>query len=287
MNANGSLPRVVLRTRALEMEYGQGAGRVRALDAVELEVAPGETLAVMGPERLRKIDPAAPAGGLERPSAGEVWLAEDRIDQLSEKALARLRRHAIGFVFQAFHLMDELTAVENAGCPRCWPALAARARRRAEELLDQVGLTDRAEHLPTALSGWRAPAGRDRTRAQQRAAGRPRRRANRQPRQRRNAGRALAPRQPAFGRADAADRHPRRPGRGHRRPADLHARRRVRRGDQADARNQRPAQRAGRAGGLTWWAAFARLAVSRRVTCAGARPRPRSCCWRSWGPRPP
>jgi len=156
MSANASLSHVqpALRTHGLEKEYGQGAGLVRALDAVELEVAPGETLAVMGPSGCGKSTLLHLLGGLERPSAGEVWLAGRRIDQLSERALARLRRHAIGFVFQAFHLMDELTAVENVELPAL---LAGRsphpARRRALELLEQVGLSDRAEHLPSALSG--------------------------------------------------------------------------------------------------------------------------------------
>ena len=143
-----------LRTRGLQMQYGQGAGLVRALNGVELEAAVGETLAVMGPSGCGKSTLLHLLGGLERPSAGEVWLAGRRIDQLSEKALARLRRHAIGFVFQAFHLMDELTAAENVELPAL---LAGRspgaARRRAAELLEQVGLTDRAEHLPAALSG--------------------------------------------------------------------------------------------------------------------------------------
>jgi ABC-type lipoprotein export system ATPase subunit len=93
-------------------------------------------------------------GGLERPSAGEVWLDGTRIDQRSEKALARLRRTAIGFVFQAFHLMEELTAAENVELPAL---LAGRspgaARRRAVELLERVGLADRAAHLPSELSG--------------------------------------------------------------------------------------------------------------------------------------
>jgi putative ABC transport system ATP-binding protein len=76
------------------------------------------------------------------------------VDQLSERALARLRRHAIGFVFQAFHLMDELTAVENVELPALLAGRSRRAaRRRAEELLEQVGLADRADHLPSALSG--------------------------------------------------------------------------------------------------------------------------------------
>jgi putative ABC transport system ATP-binding protein len=156
MAANESLTHVgpVLRTRGLEKEYGRGAGLVRALDGVELEVVSGETLAVMGPSGCGKSTLLHLLGGLERPSAGEVWLAGRRIDQLSEKALARLRRRAIGFVFQAFHLMDELTALENVELPAL---LAARspsvARRRAAELLERVGLTDRAEHLPSALSG--------------------------------------------------------------------------------------------------------------------------------------
>jgi ABC-type lipoprotein export system ATPase subunit len=156
MNANESLPRVgpVLRARGLEKEYGQGAGLVRALDAVELDVASGETLAVMGPSGCGKSTLLHLLGGLERPSAGEVWLAGRRIDELTEKALARLRRHAIGFVFQAFHLLDELTAVENVELPALLAGRSPReARSRAVELLERVGLSDRAEHLPAALSG--------------------------------------------------------------------------------------------------------------------------------------
>jgi ABC-type lipoprotein export system ATPase subunit len=156
MNANESPQRVgpVLRTRGLEKEYGQGPGLVRALDAVELEVASGETLAVMGPSGCGKSTLLHLLGGLERPTAGEVWLEGRRVDRLSEKARARMRRHAIGFVFQAFHLMDELTAVENVELPALLAGRSPRAaRHRATELLERVGLTDRAEHLPSALSG--------------------------------------------------------------------------------------------------------------------------------------
>jgi putative ABC transport system ATP-binding protein len=78
------------------MEYGRGASLVRALDEVELEVGSGETLAVLGPSGCSKSTLLHLLGDLERPSAGEVWLAGRRIDRLSEKALARLRRHAIG-----------------------------------------------------------------------------------------------------------------------------------------------------------------------------------------------
>jgi ABC-type lipoprotein export system ATPase subunit len=154
--ANESLSRVgpAVRARALEKEYGRGAGLVRALDGVELEVATGETLAVMGPSGCGKSTLLHLLGGLERPSGGEVWLAGQRVDQLSEKALARLRRQAIGFVFQAFHLMEELTAVENVELPALLAGRSPRAaRRRAAELLEQVGLTNRGKHLPSALSG--------------------------------------------------------------------------------------------------------------------------------------
>jgi putative ABC transport system ATP-binding protein len=156
MDANESPLRTapVLRTRRLEMQYGQGEGLVRALDGVDVDVTAGETLAVMGPSGCGKSTLLHLLGGLERPSGGEVWLAERRIDQLSEKTLARLRRHAVGFVFQAFHLMEELTATENVELPAL---LAGRspgvARRRAADLLEQVGLADRAGHLPSALSG--------------------------------------------------------------------------------------------------------------------------------------
>jgi putative ABC transport system ATP-binding protein len=144
----------VVQTHGLEKEFGRGEGLVRALDGVDLAVAHGETLAIMGPSGCGKSTLLHLLGGLERPSAGDVSVGGRRIDQLSEKALARMRRHSVGFVFQAFHLMDELTALENVELPAL---LAGRsphaARARATELLDQVGMTARADHLPSALSG--------------------------------------------------------------------------------------------------------------------------------------
>jgi putative ABC transport system ATP-binding protein len=83
-----------------------------------------------------------------------VWLAGRRIDQIGEKALARMRRSAVGFVFQAFHLMDELTARENIELSALMAGRSPRAaRRRAADLLERVGLADRAGFLPSALSG--------------------------------------------------------------------------------------------------------------------------------------
>ena len=144
----------VLRARGLRKEYGKQAGLVRAVDGVDLDVAAGETLAVTGPSGCGKSTLLHLLGGLDRPSAGEIWLAGRRVDQFSERALARLRRDGIGFVFQAFHLMEELNAVENVELPALLSGRSARlARRRASDLLDQVGLADRARHLPSQLSG--------------------------------------------------------------------------------------------------------------------------------------
>jgi putative ABC transport system ATP-binding protein len=144
----------VLRAHGLRREYGKGEALVRAVDGVSLDVAAGETVAVMGPSGCGKSTLLHLLGGLDRPTGGEVWLAGQSLGRLGERGLARLRRDAVGFVFQAFHLMDELTAVENVELPALLAGRSPRAaRRRAAGLLEQVGLDDRARFLPTALSG--------------------------------------------------------------------------------------------------------------------------------------
>ncbi|MFG6191730.1 ABC transporter ATP-binding protein [Nonomuraea sp. JJY05] len=144
----------VIQTRGLVKHHGQGQSRVRAVDEVDLEVPEGQTLAVMGPSGCGKSTLLHLLGGLERPTGGEVWLAGRRIDTLSERALARLRRRSVGFVFQAFHLVEELSAAENVELPVLLAGRSRReARRRAGLLLERVGLADRAQHLPAQLSG--------------------------------------------------------------------------------------------------------------------------------------
>jgi len=143
-----------LSARGLRKYYGKDTGLVRAVDGVDLEIESGETVAIMGPSGCGKSTVLHLLSGLDRPTDGEVWLEGRRIDQMGERQLARLRREKVGVVFQAFHLVDELTARENVELPAL---LAGRppnfARRRATELLDRVGLADRARHLPSALSG--------------------------------------------------------------------------------------------------------------------------------------
>ena len=150
----------VLSARGLRKEHGEGEGLVRAVDGVDLDVSTGEMVAIMGPSGCGKSTLLHLLGGLDRPSAGEVWLNDRRIDNISEKALAGMRRTDVSYVFQSFHLLEELTAVENVELAALLAGRSPRvARRRAEELLDQLGLAGRARFLPSALSGGQRQRG--------------------------------------------------------------------------------------------------------------------------------
>jgi putative ABC transport system ATP-binding protein len=144
----------VIKVRGLYKVYGKGEARVQALGGVDLDVRAGETVAVTGPSGCGKSTLLHLLGCLDRPSAGEVWIDERRVDQMSERGLAKVRRYAVGFVFQSFQLMDELTAQENVELPALVAGRPPRAAHlRAAELLEQVGLADRRHHLPAELSG--------------------------------------------------------------------------------------------------------------------------------------
>src|SRR3954464_9140510 len=106
-----------LRVTQLAKHYGRGEALIRAVDDIDLEVPAGESLVVVGPSGCGKSTLLQLMGGLDLPSSGEVWVSGLRIDQTSERARARLRRDHVGFVFQDFHLMEELTAVENVELP--------------------------------------------------------------------------------------------------------------------------------------------------------------------------
>ena len=147
-------PTVLVHAKGLRKDYGSGEGLVRALDTVDLDINRGEAVAVMGPSGCGKSTLLHLIGGLDRPSAGELSVAGKRVDELSERALAYLRRDEIGFVFQAFQLMDELTAQENVELPALLAGYSPNeARTRATALLEDVDLADRARHLPSMLSG--------------------------------------------------------------------------------------------------------------------------------------
>ena len=129
-----------------------GSGPVNILNGVDLRVEQGETLAVVGPSGSGKTTMLMLMAGLERPSSGQVRLAGVDLTQLGEDELARFRREHLGIVFQAFHLIPTMTALENAALPLEF-AHNPDARRLAREALEQVGLGHRADHYPSQLSG--------------------------------------------------------------------------------------------------------------------------------------
>jgi putative ABC transport system ATP-binding protein len=132
--------------------FGRGEGAVRALDGVSLSFARGSFTAVMGPSGSGKSTLLQAAAGLDRPTSGRVRLGEHELGELSEKALAGLRREHIGFVFQSFNLLGALTAEQNVALPA---RLAGRRLPRSvvRDALERVGLGDRARHRPAQLSG--------------------------------------------------------------------------------------------------------------------------------------
>ena len=138
--------------RDLSRRYGAGDTAVDALRGVSLTVAQGELIAVMGPSGSGKSTLMHLLAGLDRPTAGEVWIDGTAIATLGDSELTQLRRRHIGFVFQFFNLLPMLTAEENILLPL---ELAGRAPERAwvEELIAAVGLGDRRAHRPAELSG--------------------------------------------------------------------------------------------------------------------------------------
>jgi putative ABC transport system ATP-binding protein len=134
--------------------YGTGPSEVHALRAIDLSVAPGELVAVMGPSGSGKSTLLTIAGTLEEPSSGEVTVGGIAVSQLSRNQRAALRRRSIGYVFQDFNLLAGLTAAENVSLPLELDGTAVRvARRAALETLERLGLEDRADRFPDELSG--------------------------------------------------------------------------------------------------------------------------------------
>lgn len=148
----GAVPMV--RLEALTKGYGSGATRVDVLRDLDLEVPRGELLAVVGPSGVGKSTLLHLIGLLDRPEAGTLELDGDQMNDLDGEQRARLRNELVGFVFQHHHLLDELDARDNVGLPlRIAGHGARRARDRAEELLEAVGLSHRIHHFPDQLSG--------------------------------------------------------------------------------------------------------------------------------------
>ena len=134
--------------------YGEGATRVRALSGIDLTVAEGELIAVMGPSGSGKSTLLTLAGGLEQPTDGEVMILGQSVTGLGAAALAQLRRRSLGYVFQDLNLIPSLSAVENVALPLELDGTGTRAARdEAMVSLSSVGLADLAGRFPDQLSG--------------------------------------------------------------------------------------------------------------------------------------
>src|SRR6267154_2501492 len=129
----------------------EGGGEIRALDGISLQVAAGEWLAVMGPSGSGKSTLVNLIGCLDQPTAGEVWLDCENVAGISTQELTRVRAEKIGFIFQHFHMIPYLTAVENVMLAQYFHSMTDE--NEALEALQKVGLKDRAHHLPAQLSG--------------------------------------------------------------------------------------------------------------------------------------
>ena len=150
----GNVDRVVLRTAGLGRQVTSPEGPLTILDDINLAIRAGESVALVGPSGAGKTTLLALLAGLDQPSAGQVWLCGEEITALDEDGRARLRGKRVGFVFQSFHLLPSLTALENVMLPMEFSGVPASERRkRAGVLLERVGLDKRLAHLPRELSG--------------------------------------------------------------------------------------------------------------------------------------
>src|SRR5215212_6123199 len=135
----------VVRARGLVKTFGEGRVARRVLDGADLEVEPGEVVAVLGRSGTGKSTLLHVLGGLDRAEAGEIEIAGERVDGASERRLAALRRRRIGFVFQFFHLVPELTGEANVRLAARVRGAHPRAGARARELVERLGLREVAD----------------------------------------------------------------------------------------------------------------------------------------------
>jgi putative ABC transport system ATP-binding protein len=144
----------IIRMRGIRKVYETGRVKVEALRGIDLEIGRGEFAAIVGPSGSGKSTLMNLLGCLDTPSGGDYFLGGEPVAGLSRDALADVRNRRVGFVFQSFNLLPQISAVENVELPMLFGGISPRERRRrADELLARVGLSDRAEHRPTELSG--------------------------------------------------------------------------------------------------------------------------------------
>ena len=145
--------RYVLRARGLAKQVGSGRARRQVLDGVDLDVVAGEMVAVLGRSGSGKSTLLNLLGGLDRPDSGRIAVAGEEITRAGERALDRVRLRRIGFVFQSFQLIEELTGEENVLLAARLPGAPSGGRRRAAALIARLGVAGVAGHRPHELSG--------------------------------------------------------------------------------------------------------------------------------------
>ena len=147
-------PDVVILTHRLTREYVMGSEVVHALRGVDIQIKKNEYVACMGPSGSGKSTLMNLIGCLDTPTAGEYWLNGQKVSDLTDDQLARIRNKEIGFVFQTFNLLPRADALHNVELPLIYAGLGAKERReRAARALERVGLGDRMDHRPNELSG--------------------------------------------------------------------------------------------------------------------------------------
>lgn len=154
IKANASATQHACRIRDLKKEYVLKSETVRALRGVSFDVPAGDYVAIMGPSGSGKSTLLNMLGCLDQPSSGELFLGEDNVAQMTDDQLADVRSRRIGFVFQSYNLIQQLTVVENIQVPLFYQGrLGAKEQARCLELAKMVGLQERLSHRPTQLSG--------------------------------------------------------------------------------------------------------------------------------------
>jgi putative ABC transport system ATP-binding protein len=144
----------IIVTRNLQRDYDMGGEVVHALRGTDLEIRRNEFVAIMGPSGSGKSTLMNLIGCLDSPTGGEYWLNGQRVSELGDDELARIRNKEIGFVFQTFNLLPRATALHNVELPLVYAGLGGRERRaQAADALERVGLGDRMQHRPNELSG--------------------------------------------------------------------------------------------------------------------------------------
>ena len=143
----------MIRVRNVRKSYGEGRSSNQVLDGVSLDVAAGELVALVGASGSGKSTLLHIIGGLDRPDSGTVEIDGKELGSLTDRQLSRLRNERIGFIFQAFHLLDHLTVAENVALPAFFAPDVGDVRERAHEALERVSLGQLAERRPGVLSG--------------------------------------------------------------------------------------------------------------------------------------